>query len=570
MDAAQSTWRQYTRKDTSILRSSKKLCHLPEEILQILMMRGFDTVEKAEKHLYTTLKETHSPFLMKDMDKGVSIMKEAIEKGLEVVNYSDYDTDGVTSGSTMYIGLKNAGAKVNVWTNNRFKHGYGISVVGINAMLEKFPNTQVIITTDNGISAIEGVQYAKDLGMQVIVTDHHEPSAIAPPADAVINPKQVDCQYPFKELCGAGVAYKFLLALYWEMDLPLEQVEDLLDIVALGTVADIVPLVDENRVIVREGLQRIREEKRPAFRIMREVTGVSNVNSGTLGFKYAPMINSLSRLTGDPLAAIEMFTNTDEEQTYKTVVSNNEMNELRKEMTEEQMLIADGILEGKGLKIVNVVYHDSFHEGLVGLVASKLKEKYYRPVFVFAKGERDGELKGSGRGIDGLHLKKLLDEVAPLLMKYGGHTKAAGLSIHIDNLQAFEDKVNEYAERMIKAEDLIRKVYVEIPLRPNELSIELTESLEMLEPFGEGFPKPIVGITNFDVERAFEMGSNKNHLKLVSSSGTPLIMWSGVEHYKEVLHQPNTVKAIGYPSLNLYNGETKVQFIVNGLDLRPC
>lgn len=563
----QTIWRKYGKRDTSVLKQSEKLAHLPEEILQILMMRGFDTIEKATAHLYTSLKEIHSPFLMKDMAKGVEIMQDAIEKEENIVIFSDYDTDGVTSGATLLLGLKKAGAKVNVWTNNRFVQGYGISVAGVDSMLEKFPDTQLIITTDNGISAIEGIAYAKSLGMRVIVTDHHDPALEAPPADAIIDPKQVDCEYPFKGLCGAGVAYKFLQALYWKMDLNLNDVDELLDIVALGTVADIVPLVDENRVIVKEGLKRIQSEDRPAFRIMRQITGVSKVDSQTLGFKYAPMINSLSRLTGDPLAAIEMFIEEDEEIITKTVIGNNEMNERRKQMTEEQTALADALVQEKGLQIVNVIYHESFHEGLVGLIASKLKEKYHRPFFVFAEGERKGELKGSGRGIDGFHLKKALDTVADLLIKYGGHTKAAGLSIYTANLAEFEKRLNELAESEMDKEDLIKKIYVEIALTPDDLTVELTESLEMLEPYGEAFQKPIVGLSNFDIERVFQMGQNKNHLKLVSSSGIPLIMWSGVDYFEE-LNNPTVVKAIGFPSLNIWNGETTVQFIVNSSDLR--
>lgn len=567
MKATETVWRQHRKKDISNLLSSPKLSNLPEDILQILMMRGLDTPELAEKFLYTTLKEIHSPFLMKDMDKGVALIKEAIEKNLNIIVYSDYDCDGATSGSVMTLCLKEAGANVDIWTNNRFVHGYGISKNGIDDMLRKFPNTQFIITTDNGISAIEGIQYAKDKGITVVVTDHHDPALESPKADAIINPKQIDCPYPFKGLCGAGVAYKVMLALYWEMNLPLEIVEEKLDIVALGTVADIVPLVDENRVIVKEGIKRIQEEKRPAFRLLRQETGVSKVDSQTLGFKYAPMINSLSRLTGDPLKAIEMFLLEDENEIKETVQYIHELNEQRKTLTSDQTLVAEKILDEKGLQKVNVIYHDSFHEGLVGLIASKLKEKYYRPFFVFAQGDRKGELKGSGRGIDGLHLKKTLDKVADLLEKYGGHTKAAGLSIMIENLEAFEVEMNKIADEEMNPEDLIPKIFVEIPVKPHQLTVELTESLEMLEPFGEAFQKPVVGVTGFNVNNVYLMGEERQHLKLISDDGIPLIMWSGGSYYCDI-GKPKIVKAIGYPNINVWNGNVSVQFIVNQQDLR--
>ena len=237
------------------LKSDVRLSGISSQAIDILYNRGFKTVEEIEQHLYSNLEDMHPTHLMKDSDKFCEIVIEAIENNEEITNYSDYDSDGVTSSSALVRGIRNAGGKINYYTNNRFIEGYGITPKGVDNLLEKFPNTKLIITTDNGIVGYEGIDYANSLGLKVIVTDHHEPGDTLPNALAIINPKRKDCEYPFKGLCGAGVVFKLLLQLYWEMDLDLEYVYDLLDIVAVGTVGDLVPLVDENRILVKEGLK---------------------------------------------------------------------------------------------------------------------------------------------------------------------------------------------------------------------------------------------------------------------------------------------------------------------------
>ena len=360
-------WLRRKPANISHLKTHPALSGLSDITLQILVGRGYTTPEQIEKFLFGGIKDLHDPRKMKDAELAVSMIQKAIENGDFITVYGDYDCDGVTSTAITTMLLEKAGAKVGYFTNNRFLHGYNMCPQGIDDLLALYPDTKLIVTVDNGISGHEGVKYAKEKGIQVIVTDHHDPADTLPPADAVVNPKRQDCTYPFKHLCGAGVAFKLMLLLYWEMGLPLQDVYDTMDIAALGTVADIVPLEDENRIIVSLGLKMIQEERRDVFRILRQVTQVKQINAHhTIGFIYAPIINAIGRLDGDSRRAIDMFFETDETKIEDTVRYLVEINEIRKQMTEEQTEKADQLLNQKGLQYVNVIYHPNFHEGIVG------------------------------------------------------------------------------------------------------------------------------------------------------------------------------------------------------------
>jgi len=293
---------------------------LNDVVLQILMNRGFSKEEEIETFLFGDLRHLHDPRMLKDAEKATDIIMEAIQNGKKIVVYGDYDCDGICSTVVMTSSLRQLGGKVEYYTNNRFIHGYGMCPEGVNEILSQHPDTQLIVTVDNGIMAHEGIQYAKEKGLTVVVTDHHDPGDTLPQADAVVNPKRKDCSYPFKELCGAGLAFKLLLLLYWKMNKPLKWVYDTLDIVALATVGDIVPLLDENRILVKKGLEKIRAEDRLVFKMLREVTNSKVVNAhDTLAFYYAPLINSIGRLDGDPKPAIDMFFDNDEQSVRETI-----------------------------------------------------------------------------------------------------------------------------------------------------------------------------------------------------------------------------------------------------------
>ncbi|WCK57720.1 single-stranded-DNA-specific exonuclease RecJ (plasmid) [Aneurinibacillus sp. Ricciae_BoGa-3] len=552
----------FPNKNIEELKKDKRLTGVSDITLKVLVNRGYDTPEKIESFLFGTLENLHDTRLMQDAQKAIDILKHSIKNGEQMVVYGDYDSDGVNSTVVMTDLLRKAGGNVGFYTNNRFTQGYGMMPSGVDELLKLYPDTKLIITVDNGIMAFEGVDYAKNLGLKVIVTDHHEQGDTIPNADAVVDPKRKDDEYPFKGLCGAGVAFKLMLLLFWEMELPLETVYDTLDIVAVATVGDIVPLVDENRVMVQKGLELVRKEKRTLYKIFREVTGVKEVNAHyTFGFIYVPMLNAIGRLDGDPRRAIEMFFGEDEELMRETITYLKGINDERKKMTEQQCERAEEMLREKGIKNVLVVYDESFHEGIVGLIAGRLKEKYNRPTFVFTKTE-SGLLKGSARSIDGFHLKKSFEELEAYIVGGGGHAKAAGLSIEEHMVEPFEQAMNELADKWLTEEDYIKKFHIDATIDANNVTIDIVDELKELEPYGESFPKPILVMDNFQAKKPFYMGEQKNHVKLIGDF-ISLIMWRQAERYR-AKGEPLSVRAIGYPELNVYNNRVSLQFTVDG------
>ena len=561
------------------LKKDVKLSGISEQAIDILYNRGFKTVEEIEKHLYSNLDDMHPTYLMKDSDKFVEIVKEAIENGEEMTNYSDYDSDGVTSSAILVRGIRNAGGKINYYTNNRFIEGYGITPKGVDNLLEKFPNTKLIITTDNGIVGYEGIDYAVSLGLKVVVTDHHDPGETLPNALAIVNPKRKDCEYPFKGLCGAGVIFKLLLQLYWEMDLELDYVYDLLDIVAMGTVGDLVPLVDENRILVKEGLKLVRDEKRVVFKKLREALNISKIDEETFGFTYCPILNALGRIDGSPEEAIELLTTDDEKKMEEIIKSLVTLNNYRKELTKEQELMGIEMVESmKEIPNVIVLHHKDFHEGVVGLVAGRLKEKYNRPTIVLASHTKEVEkedgtievlniVKGSGRSIEGFHIKEVFDSISECLVGHGGHAMAGGVSLLEENLDEFNEKINQRAKELLKEEDYVKRVLIDTVLKANEVTVDLVEELSLLKPFGMEFPRPRFALNGFEVDnnkfKTPYVGSDSSTLRLVSKNDLTLIMFKNAEIYKN-LREPNKVKAIGAPQLNSYKGVTTAQFMVEG------
>jgi single-stranded-DNA-specific exonuclease RecJ len=566
---------QVKKDKLNVLKNNDKLSNLSNNALEILYNRGFDTVDKIENFLYTGLEETHDPRLLKDAVLAVEIIIYHIKAGSHFVVYSDYDSDGACSAGIGVRGLRRAGANADYYTNNRFIEGYGITPKGVDNLVEKFPDVKVIITTDNGIVGFAGIKRAKELGIVVIVTDHHDADSEGklPDADAIVNPKRLDCEYPFKGICGAGVIFKLMLLLYWELDLDLDYIYDMIDILAVATIGDVVPIVDENRVFVREGIKKVKQEKRVAFRALREKLSEKNkkpdqtveINTETFGFTYVPMINALGRIDGSPDEAIELFVSDDEETIYKYVQRLDEINEYRKELTKEQQELAEVILEEKGLKEVIVLYHPTFHEGIVGLIAGRLKEKYCRPTIILS--EHDGILKGSARSIPGLHMKKAFDEIKDNILGYGGHAMAAGLSVAKDKLNDFEEALIAFSKTKLTEDDYIPKIQIDTVLDAKSTTINIIDELEILEPFGEGFRKPVFGINNFHTTKPpFYMGDTKQHVKLTSGN-VCMLAWNSADKYRE-MGEPTFVKALAYPKINAYNNTVTLQFMVQGEEFR--
>ena len=568
-----------SEKEQKLLHSLKenKELNLSGEVIDILYNRGIKTEDEIKQHLYATLEDMHPAYLLKDSDKFVTIVKAAIENKEEIVNYSDYDADGITSASVVIKGIRNAGGIIHYYTNNRFIEGYGITKNGIDHMLKKYPNTKLIITTDNGIVANEAVDYANSLGLKVIITDHHEPGDTLPNALAIINPKRKDCPYPFKGLCGVGVIFKLMLLLYFEMDLDLTYVYNLLDIVAVGTVGDMVPMIDENRIFVREGIKKVKNEDRIVFKKLREALSVSQIDEETFGFLYCPILNALGRIDGSPDDAIELLTIDDEERMEEIIEELVCINKKRKTLTKEQEKLAMQMIESMDeLPSVIVLHHASFHEGVVGLVAGRLKERYYRPTIVLALNQKEvidengtkqviKIWKGSARSIEGFHIKENFDSVNRYLLGYGGHAMAGGMSIMEENLIDFEKAINERAKNLLTEEDFVKKIIIDSVLTESNLSIEQIKALNVLKPFGMEFSRPKFAITNFEVDetkfKTAYVGADKNTLRLISKNNVTLLMFRHAKAYTN-LKEPKLIKAIGSPGINVFQGKESVQFIV--------
>lgn len=566
------------------LKKDKELFGISPICIDILYNRGFKTVEDIKKHLYSTLDDTHSPLLLKDSNKFTLKVIETLENGDDIVVYSDYDTDGVTSGSIGVNSLRkaaeltNSKSKINYYTNNRFIEGYGITPKGVDMLVEKFPSTKLIITTDNGIVGYDGIKRAYEKGITVLVTDHHDVGETLPEyAYAIVNPKRKDCEYPFKGLCGAGVIFKLMQLLYWELNLDIKYVNEMIDILAVGTVGDLVPLIDENRIYVKEGIKLIKEERRLAFSKLREALSLTTIDEETFGFVYAPLLNALGRITGSPDDGIELLTTTDEQRINEIISKLVEVNELRKELTKNQTELALSVAsEMKEVPNVIVLNHKDFHEGVIGLVATKVRDKYQRPTIILAESEKDVldengaivkqmVLKGSARSIEGFNIKEAFDKVKTTLLGYGGHFMAGGLSLKEDRLEEFKEAINNYAANVLTPEQYRKNILIDAPLSANDISIDLIEEIQSLKPYGMAFSKPKFGLKDFELDYNLNgkiyIGGEGTHVKLVSNNNLTLIMFNGSDRYR-YLNEPRKIKAIGIPSINIYNDRVYLQFMV--------
>lgn len=490
-------------------------------VARVLVNRGITDKEKAFRFINANVEDLYEPTLMKDIEKGALIIKEAIENNSKVLVVGDYDVDGVISSYLLYTSLVKCGAKVDYHIPDRVKEGYGINESIIRNAKEA--SVDVIITCDNGIAAVEQVKLAKELGMTVIVTDHHDiqfiekedgsREYIIPAADAVINPKQLDCRYPFKYLCGAGVVFKFAQVLYKLMGIPEEEAYKLIEYAAIATVCDVVDLTDENRIIVKSGLELINKTNNLGLKALFKETGIDKkeINVYALGFVVGPSINASGRLE-QALWALKLLLSEDECEAKELAKKLHELNKERQDITNSGVETAIQIIEGSTVKNdkVLVVYMPEVHESVAGIIAGRLREKYNVPAFVLTKGKEG--VKGSGRSIEEYNMFEELLKCKELLGKFGGHPMAAGLSLEEDKIDRFREKLNENCA--LTNEDILPKVVIDMQLPLSNITIQLAEELQTLEPFGKGNTKPIFAEKNIKIQKAVILGANKNVLKL--------------------------------------------------------
>lgn len=538
---------------------------ISEPVARILYNRDINTYEKVKKHLYMELHETYNPSLFKDSDKFIEGLIKAIKEKHKIVIMGDYDVDGVTATAIAMLGLQNIGVDVDFYINNRFVEGYGFKPESLDAILKLYPDVQTIITVDNGIVSFEAVELAVKKGIQVLVTDHHEPKpdGSLPCAYAVVNHKRLDCEYPFKHLSGAGVIFKMLLLLYWELELELDDIYDLLDILAVSTVADVVSITDENRVFLKEGLRLLRSDHRLFFKILNEEMEISTIDEETIGFKYSPAINAIGRLDGCPSEIVRAMISDDEELIRNTCRKMVSKNEARKEHTKEQVDKAELLLLEETETDVIVLHDESFFEGIVGLIAGRLCERYHKPVIALTS--HHGVIKGSARSTPLIDIKKALDYCADLLEGYGGHPQAGGLSLKPENLALFKSRINSFARREMEGKEASKIVLIDSPLETNQINSEIIDEIDKLKPYGQDFPKPTFGYKT----RVLEFGRDikGNTLRIIGFNKICVIGFDNKKQYIE-LGEPSNIAVVGCPSINIFRGNVSYQFVIKENNLK--
>ena len=542
------------------------------------LMRNRDVIgdEAINFYLNGTVEDLYDGLLMKDMDRAVDILKEKIEEGKKIRVIGDYDIDGVNATYILQQGLAGLGADVDTDIPDRIKDGYGLNQMLIDRALEDDVDT--IITCDNGIAARSEIAYGKENGMTIVVTDHHEvpyleengeKKYLLPPADAVVDPHRADCGYPFKGLCGAAVAYKLVEVLYRVSGKSEQEVEhlqeSLMENVAIATIGDVMDLVGENRVFVKKGLELLKTTKNEGLHALMQCTGVdtANLNTYHIGFVIGPCINAGGRLD-TAKRALELLNASNRREAVTLAADLKELNDSRKEMTEEGVEEAVRQIESSSWKDdqVLVVYLPECHESIAGIIAGRIKERYYRPTFVLTRGETG--VKGSGRSIEAYDMFAEMNRCRELFTKYGGHKLAAGLSLEEENVEVFRKRINELAD--LTEEDLQMKVSIDMRLPFPYINEELIHELKILEPFGKGNGKPLFAESKLRVIQPRIFGKNRNVLKcrLEDQQGNQMeaVYFGEVEDCLQQMEKKQIMSFTYYPSINEYMGRRTIQLTI--------
>ena len=559
-----------------------------EVVAKLLVNRGIYNLDIAKGFLDSSIDNLYNGLDMLGMSGAVELMKNSINNNEKILIVGDYDVDGVISTYILYRAISKCGGNVSFHIPDRIKEGYGINESIIRKASEDKVN--IIITCDNGIAAIEQVKLAKELGIKVIITDHHdvpfieenkERKYVVPDADFVINPKQENCNYKFDKICGAGVAYKFIEWLYKEFNIDKEELYDLLQYVAIATVCDVVDLISENRIIVKEGLKRINNTSNIGLRALFKETGLEDkeITVYSLGFVIGPSINASGRLEQAEWA-LKMLLSDNEIEAKELAEKLNDLNKERQELTKEGLEEAIEIIEKNNMAKdkVLVVYLEDVHESIAGIIAGRVREKYNLPTIILTKAH-DGA-KGSGRSIEEYNMFEELLKCKDLLGKFGGHPMAAGMSIPNENIDAFRNRLNEVTT--LTDEDIIPKVSIDMGLSLSQINYELIDQISLLEPYGKANPKPTFGMKKLKVVEAKILGKNRNVLKLKLTDGRLYI--EGI-YFGDIEDFENSIKdelgeieynkvfnglsnnlyldIICMPDINEFNGNKKVQLVIS-------
>lgn len=549
-----------------------KKFHITPMTARIIRNRDVVGEEQIRKYLYGGLGDLYSPWLLCGMKEAVNFLKKSIAAGEKIRIIGDYDIDGVCATHILLKGFEKAGAKVDTVIPDRIRDGYGINEQLIDGAMAD--GIGLIVTCDNGIAALPQIAYARSLGMKVVVTDHHEvPFAEndgvrteqLPPANVIINPKQGKCSYPWKGICGAVVAWKLVTALFESCGIAAEEAEKFLEFAAIATVGDIMVLQDENRIIVREGLQRIRRTENAGLRSLIEVNNLDRETLGAyhIGFVLGPCINAGGRLD-TARRALELFSAEDKKEADRLAGDLKALNDSRKELTKkgtEEAVRQAEAPEHREEKVL-VIYLPDCHESIAGIIAGRVRERYYRPTIVLTDAE-DG-LKGSGRSIPGYHMFEELCRCRELFTKFGGHPMAAGMSLPKENLEELRRQLNENCT--LTEELLTEKVSIDIAMPIQYISEGFVDELKVLEPFGSGNEKPLFAERDFCVLQTRVLGKNRNAVKMrgVNSAGCEMeaLYFGDPEPLLALLEQKKAINITYYPAVNEFRGQRSLQLMV--------
>ena len=574
MDSKAAVWMLYTKK--ADFNGLAERFHISPVTARIIRNRDVESPEDFERYLNGGLGDLYDPRLLPDMEKAAHILEQEISRGSRIRIVGDYDIDGVCSVCILCTALKRLGAAVDYVIPERIRDGYGINERIIEEAAAD--GVEVLLTCDNGIAAVSQISLAASLGLRVVVTDHHdiqrtpEGEEVLPPALAIVNPKREGGAYPFRDICGAMVAFKLIQVMFEEGGVPRQEWLKLLELAAIATVGDVMPLKDENRIVVKEGLRRLAYTENLGLQKLIQANALDSaaITAYHVGFVLGPCLNASGRLQTAQMA-VSLLLSQDAGEAERLAGELKALNDQRKDMTQQGVDAAAGLAEGPFSRDkVLVLFLPDCHESLAGIVAGRIREQYHKPVFILTRSE--GCVKGSGRSIEAYHMFQALVEVKDLLLKFGGHPMAAGFSLEEKNVEEFRRRLNENGDRILKPEDFIPKIWIDAAMPFEYINDRLIGELSLLEPFGQGNEKPQFAQKSMTVRSARVMGRNRNVVRLSLANergfGMDGVVFTEGDRFMEEMGRSRQMDIVYYPTVNTYNGSRSLQVVIKAWKFR--